>query len=215
MRPVVPCLLSAALCIATHGCTKTPPGNCTLHVVLAGAEGDAITVCLAEGNLTEPKQAEGYGPEYEFGGLSPGRYLITLEPDSEDWDTHCIGYREVEVTGRQHTVAMTVARHRLIVKVRFTSLPAPKHRKDLAVARVDKVLGGKVDPIYKQWLFVKPENDTWTGELFYMDSGRYRITFFTVEYGRLLKGVHTTDICSKDVVLDAAALARGSITLDF
>lgn len=216
--------LSACLaaCVLACGCSEPPATSCDLTVVLSGPEAEAVNVWLEGGRLGEPQMASGDGPEYVFRGVQPGRYLVTLDPDYEDWSSHCVAYTEVELSGGHQTVSMRVPEHGVVVIAKFQTVAAPVLQRhplevdgeDLAVARVERLCDGEADPVYRQWLFVEPRGDAWSGELGYLERGVYRITFFTVDYDKP-KDSRTIDLCSADVVLDERALKSGTVDLAF
>jgi len=214
MRSLNLYVLIGVLVALLSGCGERPRKASTLTVVLVGAEHASVNVWLTGGGLREARSASGDGPEYVFRDVPRGTYVVSLDPDYEDWASHCVAYREVVVGEEQHTETIPIPAGKLVVTTRFQSLPPPTHRADLAVARVERLSSGRADPTYRQWLFVTPKDGSWTGELDYLDPGEYRITFFTVDY-EMPKPLRSTDRCSQDIVVDEALLERGTVTLTY
>jgi len=144
---------------------------------------------------------------YQWKNLKPGKYVICLDPDYEDWSSHCVAGIPVTVSDGLTTLPVAVPSGSLDITVSFDGVPEPKQRyTDYLIFRVERIEeGGKANPYVRQWLWVKKEDGKLTGPLDYLEPGNYRIIAFIVDERFQMK-----DAGSGELRLDAATIKKGS-----
>ena len=121
----------------------------------------------------------------KFKNVSIGKYLLTCTPDAESYSGgECIFSQQLNITKNREKIKLDIPSGKATLEIKFKkNPPLYKNRKQL-IAKVQRIKKGRVDLHYLQYLFFRPlqrEPQYWTGNLYNLDVGQYKITFFTRE----------------------------------
>lgn len=189
-------------------------GICGDLIITGGKDLQAINPWLRP--LSDPKadprlpdnfvDADDKNP-YQWKNLKPGKYVICLDPDYEDWSSHCIAGVPVTVGDGLTKLDVVVPSGTVDITLSFDGVDHPKQRKgDSLVFRVERIeKNSKVNPYYRQWLWSKQTGDNFAGTLSYLDQGRYRFVAFSVSDKFVSK-----DVGYGELVVDETTIKKGA-----
>ena len=147
---------------------------------------------------------------FRWKNVKPGKYVICLDPDYEDWASHCIAGVPVTVGEGLTTLDVVAPSGSLDVTVQFDGVAEPKQQdEDSLVFRVERIAqDGIIDPYVRQWLWAEKKDGKLAGPLDYLEPGEYRIIAFNVD-----EQYDQKDAASGTLKIDAALLKKGVATV--
>jgi len=127
-------------------------------------------------STAEKKEAEPKLPDNHVGAddadlvwkdLKPGKYVICLDPDYEDWASHCVASVPVEIGEGTKKIEIKIPSGAVDVSVGFEGVEAPKQDgTEGLIFRVEKLQNdGVVHPYIRQWLWTENKDGKLVGAL--------------------------------------------------
>lgn len=215
MKPRFLFSLQLVACVFVAGCALHPARQeATLVVTLSPPMW--MNVWLSGEGIEERKLDDSddihdkSSGRHVFRHLTPGEYLIELDPDYEDWAWHCVGYANVVLDSGMNSVSIVIPTNKVTVTVVFPDSPPAFPKFGAIPLRVERLGSDGVDPIYKQWLWVSKKTP-YSGSLHYLAEGTYRITCFAIDFEGDWK---RTDLFHAEVAVDQKVLTGGKIQVN-
>jgi hypothetical protein len=168
-------VLLLSVVIFSCNCNSQFYGKSNIQVTINDDSEYSVTLEANKGNKYFPNLID--DGKYDFAQIPVGKYKIIISPGDESWKPEYLLTTYVDIQKKQEYLEFKVPDGTL--NLALDQVDLPKYKENLAIAKVQKTNNGQLLSSYLQWVFFKKINGVWSGTLYYLEEGQYKLTFLS------------------------------------